>query len=1006
MFDGWMQLAGNEVINVARTMAYANSGYVPAGLSVQDCLGCDALPEMLGDKKYESPMLDEAPWFESGNPDTWDFAGVLPLEITGLNGSTRRATVTEMVSDGGAVAGVRFASRTIAVTALLLGKSTCAVEAGLSWLSTVLGGSKCSGPPTSAARSACEGDELCVLTCCPDELADVPVPGEIATTEVPAYRWVGTGGFYDATEGEMTPSQTRAGVWTNLVRNPSFENETTPTFGWTLSGAASAAVSGDEWPSRWGSSSLKVTGTAPPTAPDRINLLPNPSAETSGGWIVPDPLNRTVTRDTTLKHSGLQSAKTTVTLATPTRSVLALRNIGLMADSQTDPSIRATVEAGKPYTFSAWARSDVANVTVTATLAVTDDLDAAIGQATKDTVLTNANTWYQVSVTYTPTASGRAVLSLDGLVPTAAVQTGKSVWVDDALLEQTNLVSAYFDGDTPASGGFTYGWTGGRHASTSTRTPTSASAPAVVQIALPGVTAADVGKVLNVAVSVGTGSAQVKATLSTTGVSSGTSPSKAMEINSNGYGGLSLSVPITAPAPAAVVTVTAVGLTGGGGALPSGAVLYVDRVVATVDAAARNPFYFDGDNIDAPGVGFTWNGTPHESTSTADYDPPEVTLTGPVIPCVDEALFDFGVSTIKGAVRVQAEALDAETGAVLWTGPWIEVSGVAPAVTILPEVEWGDWVPRLRLDPATPRPFDIAPVLAHARYKSAQECLDEITRSFLDVTTIEGPTVVDVYESSCGERYYKVEWTMVAGNPAMLGPIVPFVDRMSSDTAGALGKYKDEFHLAYRVNTGIVLDPINDDDTACATTASPAILDVFDPCCTGLLAPPTVPYIEDSCFDRPTTYHRTWIQIPADYAPQTEDGLLSMEVLNDGQNKRGLRIRVYPDPIANGYAGLVECDFCDEFFITYIPANATWRLDGPTRRVTTQPSGRMQQIISSASVRGRDGGPFDFPAMQCNTGYLITVDVPDQYAENCGKDCAGQPQGDVWVSVSMRRSSV
>lgn len=783
MFDGWMQLGGNEVINAARTMAYVNTGYIPAGVNVADCLSCDALAEMLGDKKYESPMLDEAPWFESGNPDTWDFAGVLPLEVTGLNGSTRRATVTEMVSDGGSVAGVRFASRTIAVTALLLGKSTCAVEAGLSWLSTVLAGSKCSGPPTSAARSACEGDELCVLTCCPDELADVPVPGQSQVDAVPAHAWTATGGFYDGTTGTMEPNVKAPGTWTNLVTNPSFEVDTS---GWSVTGGSLQRTT-EVWASRWGDASLKALA-----------------------------------------------------------------------------------------------------------------------------------------------AGGAQVVVSSAAIPVSKAYT-------------------------------------------------------------------------NVALRIGTGiAAQARFTLRVRWSNGTTAVGPPIEINTTSYSVLTRS--FARPVAATTAQIQVIVEAPGGTPLAAGEFVYLDAATLMDETVARRPTYVDGDMTDVPGTSFTWNGTPNASTSTVVVDPHEVVLTGKTIECIDEAAFDFGVSTIKGPVRLQAQAL-ALDGSVLWTGPWLDVSGVSPAVTIVPDVEWGDWVPRLNADPVLPNPFEIAPVLSHAKYKSAEECLDEITRSYLDVTTIEGPTVVDVFESSCGERYYKVEWTMIAGNPAMLGPIVPFVDRMYSDTAGAKAPYTAEFATNYQVTTGMVTDPVNDVDTRCAITEASATLNVFDPCCPGFLAPPTLPYIADTCFDRPTTYHRSWIQIPKDYAPEIEDGLISMEVLNDGQSKRGLRIRVYPDPIGSGISGLVECDFCDEFFITYIPPNATWRLDGPSRRVTTQPTGRMQQVISSASVRGRDGGPFDFPAMQCNTGFLIAVDVPDQYPENCGKDCAGQTQGDLWVSVSMRRAS-
>jgi hypothetical protein len=315
-------------------------------------------------------------------------------------------------------------------------------------------------------------------------------------------------------------------------------------------------------------------------------------------------------------------------------------------------------------------------------------------------------------------------------------------------------------------------------------------------------------------------------------------------------------------------------------------------------------------------------------------------------------------------------------------------------------------VPRLQLDPTTPLPFDIDPTLTHVLYRDIEDCADQITRSFLDATTISGPTLVERIQSSCGEQIFRVEWTMVAGNPAALGPIERLATAVWAETGDPFAPLVSDYALAYGVQSGRVEGTINDADTLCNTTSQPAVLSVFDPCCPGFITPPSVPYIADSCFDRPTTYERTWIQIPKDYAPEIEDGLLSITLTNDGHNKRGLRIRVYPDPIGSGYNGIEECDFCDEFFITFIPANAVWRLDGDNRRVTTRPAGGTQEIVSSASVRGRAGGPFAYPIMQCNTGYVIVVDVPAQYVENCGTDCIGMDQGSTWIDVTMRRSTL
>jgi hypothetical protein len=314
-------------------------------------------------------------------------------------------------------------------------------------------------------------------------------------------------------------------------------------------------------------------------------------------------------------------------------------------------------------------------------------------------------------------------------------------------------------------------------------------------------------------------------------------------------------------------------------------------------------------------------------------------------------------------------------------------------------------------------PFTIDPALNHPKFATTEECADQLLRSYNDVTCIEGPTVVDKIGLSCGEFIYKVEWTLMAANPMILGPTTHFVTAMNAATGAGLAPLATDFLLAPGVAVGVVEDPVINEFTDCDASDPSSPLAVFDPCCPGYKSPPSPPFIADTCLDLPTMYDRSWIQIPKDYAPAIEDGLMSITITNDSHNKRGLRIRVYPDPIGTGYQQGVtvvgdkivttpeECDFCDEFFITYIPANAVWRLDGPNRRITTQPAGVTKQIISSASVRGRSGGPFSFPVMSCNMGYLIVVDVPTAYIENCGADCIGFTQGTCWVDVTMRRAT-
>lgn len=137
MYRGFFKYDNTEIINVARTMAYIAAGLRPPDTDFEPPVACDGLAESLGES-YRTPVLDEAPWYDLARPETHGFAGVLPLDITGLTGSTAARDTTENIGDGGVTGPVRRTTRTIGVSALLVGESAESVNAGLEWLTTVL----------------------------------------------------------------------------------------------------------------------------------------------------------------------------------------------------------------------------------------------------------------------------------------------------------------------------------------------------------------------------------------------------------------------------------------------------------------------------------------------------------------------------------------------------------------------------------------------------------------------------------------------------------------------------------------------------------------------------------------------------------------------------------------------------------------------------------------------------------------------------------------------------
>jgi hypothetical protein len=160
-WDGYYVYGGDEIINVARTEAYVKAG----GHSwFRPAFNNAALPDLLGDGKYTNPLNDDPPWFDPDDLSSTDFYGFYPFGITGIDDSTRTASPTEALGDGGVPGRVRNAMRSMVFSGVLLAGSECGAEYGMRWLRDVLSGSPCGSGPTSV----CDGFTLCYLSCEPD----------------------------------------------------------------------------------------------------------------------------------------------------------------------------------------------------------------------------------------------------------------------------------------------------------------------------------------------------------------------------------------------------------------------------------------------------------------------------------------------------------------------------------------------------------------------------------------------------------------------------------------------------------------------------------------------------------------------------------------------------------------------------------------------------------------------------------------------------------------------
>ena len=185
MFNGYLAIGGPavadqqfELLNTGRVSAYiANWNLQQRQKAYPDfrgedcelidwyenCDECDSADAIFTDGKgYILPQADPAPWYDPDVRDSEKFFGVVGLEITGAEDSTRSATVQRAVEGGGAVSRLRFGPRTIVVRGLAVAADSCGMEVGLNWL-------RCQ---YETQIEPCGDDYLWFLDCCPNCTTD------------------------------------------------------------------------------------------------------------------------------------------------------------------------------------------------------------------------------------------------------------------------------------------------------------------------------------------------------------------------------------------------------------------------------------------------------------------------------------------------------------------------------------------------------------------------------------------------------------------------------------------------------------------------------------------------------------------------------------------------------------------------------------------------------------------------------------------------------------------
>jgi hypothetical protein len=153
---GCLDLASPQAIYYARNAP--ECGLSP--WTVHDVCGCPGLDVATGyPDGWTDPTTDDAPWYDTTEPQSPFFGGLIIHSVAGLGPGKMTRKVTTTTVDGAVLGRRKQTAPVITVTGTLVGGSCCAVAYGLRWLRQALEG-ECDQP-------GCPGQDLVYLECCP-----------------------------------------------------------------------------------------------------------------------------------------------------------------------------------------------------------------------------------------------------------------------------------------------------------------------------------------------------------------------------------------------------------------------------------------------------------------------------------------------------------------------------------------------------------------------------------------------------------------------------------------------------------------------------------------------------------------------------------------------------------------------------------------------------------------------------------------------------------------------
>lgn len=505
MYKGYLEYGGTEIANALRVVDYVrkNAPHIPLRVDRDKHL---LLNEALGEAPYESPSADGAPWIDPADPSTRRFLGVYPIDVTGIDGSTRTAATVEAIGNGGMTGRVRHASKAVRVTALLVAEDALALEAGATWLSRALDSDDC-----GSEGGSCSGAPLCFYAAKPevcDEWEPTYQAGygrPISVSEVSSPLILRDGGdsiFKGRLDRDATSSREgviaewgtvlreNTNVWdehygpvvlrrTNLMRDPNFDGgglgwsaATFPSAGGSDGGAYAQVTEADVELGDLVATNLAFDPSFEADGAQtllRQNLDTNPAKVGGGAWE-----GDNIPAGAPTYHSdGGPSELPFDTYARYTMTA---------DDDALNGGIRFSLDGpmvGTVYSASIWVRFDEEQV-------IRPRWDHVGGSAASEgpDVVVPANTWTRIGLTSAAIPAGTTQSRFSVQTPVGGAghiwQLGNTFDHTGALVEAWKWVDDFFSGDSVDSTSEWFTWAGAANGSVSNMYVGRAAGAAVV----------------------------------------------------------------------------------------------------------------------------------------------------------------------------------------------------------------------------------------------------------------------------------------------------------------------------------------------------------------------------------------------------------------------------------------------------------------------------------------------------------------------------------------------